>query len=85
MKNKVIWVAILIIVAALVGYWWWNKNHSPVGTVNDTTATVPAGNSLGGSIYQNVVAPNPAASLPNTNPFSAPTNPVKDSYKNPFN
>ena len=77
-------VAAIIVVGVLagVGYWYWTTRKGP-------EQVIPTG--LGSELFEK--ARNPLrGELPETNPFTAETNPfeetktnpLKDVYKNPF-
>lgn len=80
MKNILIWggVVILIIIGAV--YWFVVRSAGPAAGPAATQSQ-----SLGATLYDSAAAtPNPTEKMQETNPFSAPTNPVKDAYQNPF-
>lgn len=74
-------VAILIVAAALGAYWKFGPTKiAPVEVKNSTESDAP---SLGEALYED--AANPVKNVvPETNPFSGETNPLKAIYKNPF-
>ncbi len=80
-NNKLIIVVVLIIIILLVGFLVYNGSQK---SKNEAGSAQNAPSSIGASIYDKVKVENPAGSIPNTNPFAVPTNPFKDSYKNPF-
>ena len=79
MKNIFIWigVGILIIIGAV--YWFMVRNAGPAAR---PATTQPQ--SLGATLYDNASTASSTTNIPTTNPFSAPTNPVKNAYQNPF-
>lgn len=80
-NNKLAVFIVLIIIVLLAGFWAYNSSQK---NRNEAQPSQNAPASMGATIYDKVKVENPAGNMPNTNPFSAPTNPFKDSYKNPF-
>lgn len=73
--------AILIVIAAVGAYWKFGPTKTtPVEVENSAKPDAP---SLGEALYED--AANPVKNVvPETNPFSGETNPLKAIYKNPF-
>ena len=85
MNQKLVAIAIIALVIAGAGYWYFQMSNTP----EDEVAPSAEGG-LGAQIFEQAQNPlkddipetNPFAA--DTNPFDADTNPYKDTYKNPF-
>ena len=78
-KTLLIVVAIVVAVALIVsGFFVYKKYYpkAPAPTPTEEPTT------LGGQIYEQVQ--NPAEKIPETNPYSAKTNPFEEIETNPF-
>ena len=84
-KGNLAIVVIVIVLIAVGIFLWLQDGGGPSGEVEDKgTTTVPQA-SLGEDIFSQVESGNPAEDLPEVNPFSeGKTNPLKNTYKNPF-
>lgn len=85
--SKTLIYAIVAAVVIAAGAWWYLAQPviapgSATGGVQEKV-TSPADAGLGGQIYSQAT-PNPAAHVPETNPFKTQTNPYDTGYKNPF-
>ena len=87
-KTIIIVATAILVVVAGVGLWFWRQG---TGTVPQTTelpgkeelSPVEANETLGGQILEK--SQNPfKGEMPETKPFQAEINPLKDIYKNPF-
>lgn len=95
-KVIIITVIVTIILAGVVGFWFWKHGEVEISNTSETsTEYVPkvvepkelqenVGGGLGASIYEK--SQNPIADkLSETNPFGkTPINPLKSIYTNPF-
>ena len=91
-KKKIVLIisGIILVLSIFAGFYVWKKYYQkitesivPIVPVKESTE------SLGGQIYEEIK--NPAAEIPQTNPyetktnpFEAKINPFKEVYKNPF-
>lgn len=90
-KTIIMTVAVILIIAVGVVFWYWQKKDGAPGTGEQ--AQVPSAAelspaevkvSLGAQILEQTQNPL-KGKLPPTNPFEeAETNPLKDVYQNPF-
>ena len=81
MKKFILAVVVVAVVAAA---WLWYAGYVKVPFAGAPPQAPEAEVGFGGSIYNEVAASNPAADLPQTNPFKADVNPFTNAYKNPF-
>ena len=85
--SKTLIYAIVAAIVVAAGVWWFltrpviAPGPSMGGVPQKIERTQDAG--LGGQIYGQA-APNPAANVPETNPFKTQTNPYNTGYQNPF-
>lgn len=88
MKKPVLFaLCVIIIIIAGLGIWFFVFREEPI---QQGAPESPRPKSFGEEVYDQVQ--NPAADIPNANPFEATTNPFeeaqtnpfKDAYKNPF-
>lgn len=91
MKQKTIFIIVIIIVALAVGGWIIFSKKSPTvnqfldkmgGEEKDEAIQVES-SGFGGQIFDKVQQ-NPAEKLPDVNPFGEEINPYKETYTNPF-
>jgi hypothetical protein len=86
--RKLLYLLIAIVAIAAV-VWFYSPGLFTKMTTKTTEETKPTVNTsapeatLGGTIYKEV-SNNPAAAIPQTNPFAQEINPIKSAYKNPF-
>lgn len=76
--DKKIFVAVFIIALLVAGFLLWKYKFSSNTTSSQIPTISPV--DVNKDISNKVVNPD----LPQTNPFSAKTNPYTDIYKNPF-
>lgn len=78
MKKSIILITLIIVIILAVGGWFLFSKKS----AENKTAQ---GNLLGfgGQIFEKV-GKNPAAKMPEINPFNKEINPLENIYKNPF-
>lgn len=76
-KINIIIIVVIIVLLIIGGYFVYKKYWpTPSEPVREETV------SLGGQIYEQVQ--NPAEKIPETNPYSAKTNPFEEAKINPF-
>lgn len=81
-KLILVAIAILVVIAAVGAYWKFGPSKT-VPIEVETLSAPPDAPSLGEALYEE--AANPVKNVvPETNPFSGETNPLKAIYKNPF-
>ncbi len=85
--SKTLIYAIVAAIVIAAGVVWYLAQPvaapgSPTGGVQQKIESAQDAG-LGGQIYSQA-APNPAANVPETNPFKTQTNPYDTGYKNPF-
>lgn len=78
-KKKIVIIIIVVIIAVLCGFYAYKKYFA---LKEEQKLGGPASLSLGGQIYEQVQ--NPAEKIPETNPYSAKTNPFEEAKTNPF-
>lgn len=87
-KTIIISIITFVILAAVVMYY---KKNSVTQPSTETQQPVSQNEkaiestSVGSSIYKSINTENPTSKMPKANPFEAPTNPISNSYENPFN
>ncbi len=76
--KRTILIAVIVVVLVIAGFLLWKYKFSKTAT----SSQIPAISSVdvGKDISNKIVNPT----LPQTNPFSAKTNPFTGVYKNPF-
>lgn len=81
--NKKIIIAIVVVLVVGAGAWlWYSGTWRKV--VGKPEIAAPAEETFGAIISDKAAVGNPAAKLPDANPFKADINPYTDSYTNPF-
>jgi len=82
MKPKYIAILVLLLLAAGVVF-WYEKIHQPKPQVFAPKEQQPAAQSLGAQVYEQ--QQNPVqGQIPSSNPFDNSSNPISNTYKNPF-
>jgi len=81
MSRKPVVVIIIIVILITGGFYAYKKYLAPKYLVpKEEQKKEPIG--LGGQIYEQVQ--NPVEKIPETNPYSAKTNPFEEAKTNPF-
>ena len=84
--NKVVLAVVAVVLLAGAVYWLMaHPNARPVlQPAGLAGSAAEQSESLGATLYNGAAVANPTTNMQETNPFSAPTNPVKSAYQNPF-
>ncbi len=81
--NKVVLAIVAIVLLAGAVYWLMAHPRPAVVSPGLAGSATDQAEGLGATLYGGAAA-SPTTNTQDTNPFSAPTNPVKNAYQNPF-
>ena len=86
MNKKTIVILIVVLLVSFFAFTYYKRNSEKVQKeAQKVEMQKPeAQNSIGSSIYKGINTENPTKKMPKSNPFEAPTNPISNSYENPF-
>jgi len=80
MNRRLVVPLVIALAAGVAVFMVWRLAAPP----EQAPVVAPADEGLGSSLYEKSASNNPAEKVPETNPFSAPTNPIKAAKTNPF-
>lgn len=82
MNKKTIVILIVVLIVSFFAFTHYKKSSEDEQKVE--MQKPESQNSIGSSIYKGINTENPTKDMPKSNPFEAPTNPISNSYENPF-
>jgi len=82
--NKKIIIAIGVVLVMVAGVWLWYSGIWRKAVGEPEIVAPQKEEAFGATISDKSAVGNPAAKLPDANPFKADINPYTDAYINPF-